>query len=56
MAHTSVTALRDCILTPDRPLVCINDVKLADGLYEKYKALVTRAFSERFPIRSRFEI
>lgn len=44
------------IVHPSTKLLCINDVKLADGLYEKYKALVTKAFSERFPEKSRFEI
>ncbi|MBQ4287577.1 MAG: hypothetical protein II770_06035 [Bacteroidales bacterium] len=52
----SVSRICDNILHPSTKLICINDVRLADGLYEKYKALVTRAFSERFPIKSRFEI
>jgi len=52
----SISKICDNILHPSTKLICINDVRLADGQYEKYKALVTRAFSERFPIRSRFEI
>lgn len=55
LAHTSVTALRDCILTPDRPLVCINDVHLSEAQYAAYREAMLSSFQARFPVPSRFE-
>ncbi len=41
---------------PNRRLVCINDVKLSEARYRQMRNMLHEAFSDIFPLKSRFEI
>ena len=55
LAATTPEKLHASIMTPDRKLLCINDVKLSDKRYEEFRNVMTEAFETCFPIKSRFE-
>lgn len=42
--------------SPDRKMVCINDVKISAEKYESYRRQLLAAFEARFPQKSRFEL
>ena len=55
LAATTPEKLYANIMTPDRKLLCINDVKLSDKRYEEFRNVMIEAFEACFPIKSRFE-
>ena len=44
------------ILNPKTKMLCINDVHLSEGDFEKYRTAVVSAFERHFPKKSRFEL
>ena len=55
LARATPRALRSALLTPDRKLVCINDVHLSEQRYDAFRSLILSLFEEKFPAPSRFE-
>jgi hypothetical protein len=56
LAATTTGRLRDGIISPERRMLCINDVKLSEEKYQTYRKLIIEMFESRFPNKSRFEI
>ena len=52
----SVAKLHKFITKPSRKLVCINDVQLSEERYAELREVQLRAFEERFPQKSKYEI
>lgn len=55
LAVTSPEKLKECILNPQRSMLCINDVRLSDERFEILREAIVSAFETRFPDKSRFE-
>ena len=55
LAVTSPEKLKECILNPQRSMLCINDVRLSDERFEILRETIVSAFETRFPDKSRFE-
>ena len=55
-AVTSPSRLRRFIRKPYRKFLCINDVRLGEQKFNQMQSAVIKAFEERFPQKSRFEI
>ena len=55
LAATTPAKLHASIMTPDRKMLCINDVKLGDKRYEEFRNVMIEAFEACFPLKSRFE-
>ena len=55
LAVTSPEKLKECILNPQRSMLCINDVRLSDERFEILRKTIVSAFEKRFPDKSRFE-
>ena len=56
MAATTPEKLYSTILNPTKKMLCINDVKLSDDLYTKFREMMASAFETLLPSKSRFEI
>ena len=52
----SVAKLHKFITKPSHKLVCINDVQLSEERYAELREVQLRAFEERFPQKSKYEI
>ena len=55
-AVTSPSRLRRFIRKPYRKFLCINDVRLGEQKFNQMQSAVIKAFEERFPQKSRFEL
>ena len=55
MAATTPDRLAKAIVSPNRKLVCINDVEMPPERYEALRAAMLAAFSEHFPSKSVYE-
>ena len=55
VALASPGKLYSYILNPKRNLMCVNDVRLSEGKYEKLRKAMIDAFEIKFPNKSRFE-
>ena len=55
LAATTPERLSDAIVSPDRTILCINDVEMSPERYQGLRAAMQAAFSEHFPAPSRFE-
>ncbi|MBR4756443.1 MAG: hypothetical protein IK076_05825, partial [Bacteroidales bacterium] len=55
LAVTSPRRIASFIKDPDRPFICINDVRMSDARFEVRRETLVRAFDARFPEKSRFE-
>ena len=55
VALTSPEKLKSYILSPDRNLMCVNDVRLSEKRYGLLREAMISAMEERFPAKSRFE-
>ena len=53
---TSPEKISAYLLNPDRRLVCINDVQLSEGRYDKMRTMLLDTFERAFPTKSRFEL
>ncbi len=56
MAIASIGKIREFLRSPDRKIVCINDVKMNDSQFERASLLLQKAFWERYPLKSVYEI
>lgn len=52
----SPEALKSFLHSPDRKMVCINDVRLPEKRYDSLRSAVLEAFESSFPVKSRFEL
>ncbi|MBR5099702.1 MAG: hypothetical protein IKX34_00185 [Bacteroidales bacterium] len=55
MAATTPERLAKAIVSPDRKLVCINDVEMSPEHYAALRTAMLTAFSEHFPTKSVYE-
>ncbi|MBO7192624.1 MAG: hypothetical protein J6V17_04465 [Bacteroidales bacterium] len=55
LAAASISKVVGYISSPERKLLCINDVKLGEARYQAYHDAIIEAFESRFPVKSKFE-
>ena len=55
MAATTPERLAKAIVSPERKLVCINDVEMSPERYEALRTAMLAAFTEHFPSKSVYE-
>lgn len=55
MAVYSVESIVKQILSPSKPLICLNDVEMSDNKQEEMRTKLHEAFEAHFPTKSRFE-
>lgn len=56
VAIASVKSICRAIESPQRKLICINDVKINDERFLKMHSMIHRAFENRFPQKSKYEL
>ena len=56
LAATTPARLAAAILSPDRTMLCINDVEMGPERYAALRQAMLSAFAARFPEKSRFEL
>lgn len=56
VAIASSKSICNAIENPRRKLICINDVKISDERYEEMHSMIHRAFENRFPRKSKYEL
>ena len=56
LAFASPEKVSSYILSPERNILCINDVRLDESKYEQLRETIHSSFEKRFPVKSRFEI
>ena len=55
LSAVSAERLSEAILSPDRQILCINDVEMSPAREEALKQAMLSAFAARFPDKSRYE-
>lgn len=55
IAVTPFRKITESIIRPSSKIICINDVRLSDDKYAKYRQLLLEAFEKAFPEKSAFE-
>ena len=53
---TSVDKVKKAICSPDRALLCLNDVQMSSSKFEKLRNVILDSFESRFPEKSSFEL
>lgn len=56
LGATSVDKVKKAICSPDRALLCLNDVQMSSSKFEKLRNVILDSFESRFPEKSSFEI
>ena len=56
LGTASVGKVKKAICSPDRDLLCLNDVQMGKGRFEKLRNAIIDSFESRFPEKSSFEL